>query len=58
VRTGGTFTSYRSADGAAWTKVSSKSITMGTNVYVGLAVTSKKNGTLSPSTFDHVTAVP
>ena len=40
VRSGNTITGYESADGSTWTMVSSQTITMGANVYVGLAVTS------------------
>ncbi len=55
VRSGNTFTSYRSADGTTWTQISSQSITMGTTVYVGLAVTSHTNSALSTATFTNVT---
>jgi regulation of enolase protein 1 (concanavalin A-like superfamily) len=55
VRSGNTFTSYRSADGVTWTLIRSQSITMGTNVYIGLAVTSHTNSALSTATFTNVT---
>ena len=54
-RSGNTFISYRSADGVTWTQISSRSISMGTNVYVGLAVTSHNNSALSTATFTNVT---
>jgi regulation of enolase protein 1 (concanavalin A-like superfamily) len=55
VRSGNTFSSYRSADGVTWTLIRSQSITMGTNVYIGLAVTSHTNSALSTATFTDVT---
>jgi hypothetical protein len=54
VRSGNTFTSYRSTDGVTWTQIGSQTITMGTTVYVGLAVSSHKAGTLAMATFDNV----
>jgi regulation of enolase protein 1 (concanavalin A-like superfamily) len=50
-RSGNTFTAYRSADGATWTQIGSKSITMTTSVYVGLAVTSHNNSATSTAVF-------
>jgi len=58
VRSGDTFTSYRSTDGVTWTTVGSVTITMSSNVYIGLLVCSHVNGTLCTATFDNVTAVP
>jgi regulation of enolase protein 1 (concanavalin A-like superfamily) len=55
VRSGNTFTSYRSTNGTTWTQISSRTISMGTNVYVGLAVTSHTNSALSTATFTNVT---
>jgi hypothetical protein len=56
VRTGSTFTSYRSSDGIAWTKMGSISIVMGATIYVGLAVTSHNNSTAATATIDSVAA--
>lgn len=53
-RTGTTFTGSRSTDGTNWTVVGSATITMGTNVYIGLAVTSHNNTVLSAAVFDNV----
>jgi hypothetical protein len=36
----------------------SVTISMGSNVYLGLGVTSKKSGTLCTATFNNVTATP
>ena len=59
VRTGNTFTAYRSADGASWTQVGSPvTMSMGASVYIGLAVCSLVDGTLNTSTFDNVAATP
>jgi fibronectin type 3 domain-containing protein/regulation of enolase protein 1 (concanavalin A-like superfamily) len=57
VRSGNTFTAYRSTDGAAWTTVGSQTITMTSGVYVGLAVTSHNNTALATATFDNVSIV-
>ncbi|GEM_PF-1692250 len=55
VRAGSLFTSYSSTDGIAWTVVGSATVAMGTEVMVGLAVTSHHNGTPNLSTFDQIT---
>jgi regulation of enolase protein 1 (concanavalin A-like superfamily) len=57
-RTGGSFTAYYSSNGTSWTKVTSTSITMASNIYIGLAVTSRSTSTLNTSVFDNVNAVP
>ncbi|MGC4012968.1 MAG: PA14 domain-containing protein [Luteolibacter sp.] len=57
-RTGSTFTAYRSTDGSTWTTVGSTTITMGTNVYIGLAETSHNNSVLGRAQVDNVTATP
>jgi fibronectin type 3 domain-containing protein len=55
VRSANTFTGYRSPDGVTWTQIGSAAITMGTTVYVGLALTSHNNSSLCTATFDNVT---
>lgn len=57
VRTGNTFTAYKSMDGVNWAWVGSDTIAMGGNVYIGLAVTSHNNSVLNTATFDNVTVV-
>lgn len=55
VRTGNTFTSYTSTNGTSWAQVGSAiTITMSSQVLVGLAVTSHNNTTLATATFDNV----
>jgi endoglucanase len=55
VRSGSTFTAFRSPNGVTWTQQGSpQSITMGTTVYVGLALTSHNNSSLCTATFDNV----
>jgi RHS repeat-associated protein len=55
VRSGGTFSAFSSADGITWTQIgSSQTITMATDVYIGLAVTSADNSLLATATFDNV----
>jgi regulation of enolase protein 1 (concanavalin A-like superfamily) len=51
VRSGNTFTGYRSTDGQVWTQITSVSIAMGAQVYAGLAVTSHNNTALSAVQF-------
>jgi regulation of enolase protein 1 (concanavalin A-like superfamily) len=58
VRSSNTFTAYRSANGTTWTSMGSVTVTMGANVFIGLAVTSHRDGTLNTSTIDTVTATP
>jgi hypothetical protein len=53
-RNGNTLTGFTSTDGTAWTQVGSVAITMGSQVFAGLALTSHVNGTLNTSTFDNV----
>jgi glucose/arabinose dehydrogenase/regulation of enolase protein 1 (concanavalin A-like superfamily) len=58
VRTGTSFTGFVSADGATWSLIGSATVSMATNVYVGLAVTSHSPGVLCTATFDNVTFTP
>ena len=58
VRVGSTFTSYQSANGTTWTTIGSQTISMGSSVYIGLAVASHNDGVLCTATFDNVTATP
>ena len=54
-RSGSTFSSYASVDGVNWVQVATtKTITMGTNVYIGLAVTSGSTTALTSAKFDNV----
>lgn len=54
VRRGSQFTAYYATDGGTWTTVGSQSITMGSTVYVGLAVTSHNPSATSTATFTNV----
>jgi RHS repeat-associated protein len=55
VRSGSTFTGYRSLDGLNWAQVgTSQTISMAQSVYVGLAVSSGSTGVLYTGTFDSV----
>src|SRR5438445_1591763 len=53
-RSGSTFTSYTSSDGVTWVQRGSQAISMGQNVYVGLAVNSGSASALATATFDNV----
>lgn len=54
VRSGDAFMAYRSADGANWILQGSANVPMGTDIYVGLAVTSHEDGQINTATFDNV----
>jgi regulation of enolase protein 1 (concanavalin A-like superfamily) len=56
-RTGNSLASYYSSDGLTWTSGGSSSVTMGSSVFVGLAVTSH-NVFSSTVTIDHVNLAP
>lgn len=54
-RSGNTFRAYRSTNGTSWTQIGSNtSITMGTTVHVGLAVTSANSANLATGVIDAV----
>jgi hypothetical protein len=56
VRSGNTFSGFRSVDGVNWIQQgSSTTISMGATVYLGLAVTAHNNAALCTATFDNVT---
>jgi len=56
VRSGNTFSGYSSNDGATWTQVgTTQTVNMAQTVYVGLAVESGSDSSLSTATFDNVT---
>jgi hypothetical protein len=55
VRSGNTFTGYRSPDGMTWTQQGTTIISMTSTVYVGLALTSHNSSSLCTATFDNVT---
>jgi len=54
VRSGDQFQAYRSDDGAAWTAIGSDTIPMGSTIYVGLAVASRRNATTATAVIDSV----
>ena len=58
VRTGNVITGYASADGQNYTVIGSATFTMASNVFVGLAVNSNKDGTLGTATFSNVLVIP
>jgi regulation of enolase protein 1 (concanavalin A-like superfamily) len=55
-RAGNEFTFFVSADGTTWTQVLLENIPMGTATWVGLAVTSHNNASLSTDAFESITA--
>jgi len=56
VRSGNLYSGYVSVDGVNWTQYGSTvTISMATNVYVGLAVTGNDTSSLATATFDNVT---
>jgi len=56
VRNGATITASSSTNGVTWTQVGVDTVSMGAQVFVGLAVTSHAAGVLNTSTFDNVQA--
>lgn len=57
-RTGNSLAMQRSTNGTSWTTVNTSTITMATDVTVGLIVTSGSNSVLDTDLFDNVTVVP
>jgi hypothetical protein len=58
-RVGNVFTAYVSANGEAWRQQgSSVTITMGATVYAGLAVTSRRDGSLATAVLSNVNIAP
>lgn len=55
VRSGNTFTGYRSPNGVSWTLLGSAVLTNISTAYIGLAVTAHNNSALCAATFDNVT---
>jgi hypothetical protein len=53
-RIGDTITAYHSTDGASWSAIQRADIAMAATVEMGLAVTSRVDGTLNTSTFTNV----
>jgi regulation of enolase protein 1 (concanavalin A-like superfamily) len=54
-RSGNAFTLYSSSDGLNWTQLgATQTVTMATNVYIGLAVSSRTTASLATATFDNV----
>ena len=58
VRTGSTIKGYSSADGANWTLVDYRTVSMLSQIYIGLAVDSGQSSTLGTAAFSNVTAIP
>jgi regulation of enolase protein 1 (concanavalin A-like superfamily) len=52
VRSANQFTAYSSTDGVTWTTIATATITMGSTVYVGLAVTSHDASSKATATID------
>ena len=53
-RSGNTFTLSHSNDGTNWSVMQTRTITMGTTIYVGMAVTGNSTTTLATGVFDNV----
>lgn len=54
VGNGSTLTGYFSSDGVTWTQQGTVSISMASNVYIGLVVSSRNSSQLCTATFDNV----
>jgi regulation of enolase protein 1 (concanavalin A-like superfamily) len=57
-RTGSSFAMQRSTDGTSWTTINTSTITMASEIIIGLLVTSGSNSVLDTDVFDSVTVVP
>jgi glycosidase/regulation of enolase protein 1 (concanavalin A-like superfamily) len=53
-RSGNTITGFSSTNGTTWTQTGSITLTLPTNIYVGLFATSHNDGTLTTATFTNV----
>jgi hypothetical protein len=58
VRSGSMLQGFASIDGVNWTLMSSNSLTMATNIYIGLALASGNINTMNTSKFSNVTVMP
>ena len=58
VRSGNTFTAYKSADGATWTKITSTTVSMAASITIGVSVTSSTTAALNTAAFDNFSVVP
>jgi len=56
-RRGNTLTGYESPNGSTWTQVGADTVTMVSDVYIGLAVTSHNDGTLCTANFDNISFI-
>ena len=56
VRSGNTFTGYRSPNGVTWTQLGTATFTMASTAYIGLALTSHNTSSVCAAAFDNVTA--
>ncbi len=58
VRSGNTFTASSSTNGTTWVQEGTSSVTMASNIQMGIAVASGTSSTVNRSTFSNVTATP
>ena len=58
VRVGNVITASKSIDGSKWTTVSSTTLSMAANCYIGLAVSSGSDATLNNSKFSSISVTP
>src|SRR6185437_15948964 len=54
VRAGNTFSGYSSADGVTWKLIGTATITMASQVFMGMAVCAHNDGVLGSAVFDNV----
>jgi hypothetical protein len=58
VRQGSTITGYVSSNGSSWNRVGSRTLSMGQNAYIGVAVTSHNDGQLATTVMENVSVKP
>ena len=57
VRQGNTFSGYASATNGNWSLLGSRTVAMGSTIYVGLAVTSHNDGVITQAVFEDVNVI-
>jgi regulation of enolase protein 1 (concanavalin A-like superfamily) len=58
VRSGNSISAYRSTNGTSWTLITTSTVTMASNCYIGIAVASGSATTLNTSVLNSLTVVP
>lgn len=57
IRKGNSLTGYQSSEGTFWTQVGTTTVSTGSNVFIGLAVSSHVSGTICNASFENVSVI-